>query len=597
MILDAQDFASTPFDYIIVGGGLCGLVVAARLSEDPDVKVGVIEAGQYLAGAPELLVPGMAGAAVMNPKFDWCFTTVPQRGANNRVISQPRGKVLGGSSATNFLVTGRASSGEYDALEQMGNTGWNWEEMLKYFKKAETFHFPDPKLAQECQLGCESDYHGSKGPIHSTHPPHVWDLYHPTQKAFETFGISVNPDPDTGLNTGFVFTTSCVDPTTATRSFSTTGYYEPNAHRLNLAVTTGAHAAKIIFSENRSPLVATGVEYINDGKTYNVSAKREVIISAGTMKTPQFLELSGIGKKDILSKYNITQLLELPVGENFQDHCYVRTTIQVAGHHVTADKFFDPTFVAQEMELYQKSQSGGFSRSTHTAYSYLPLSSFMTQNDMKVVLTRAEDELAGNISPSLLKQYELYKSWLADSSKAQLELFMHPALVPGDGNDLAPAPDICHMTFLSVLLHPFSRGSAHIQSADPLAAPAIDPGYLSNPVDLDILARAVLFARKLAQTDSLKDEVVKILRPDLSLESVDDIKEYCKNALSPIYHPVGTAAMLPRDDGGVVDSHLRVYGTANVRVVDASVLPVELSAHLQSTLYGLAEKAADLIKL
>lgn len=597
MIIDPEEFAATTFDYIVVGGGLCGLVVAARLSEDPNITVGVIEAGEYAQGAPELLIPGLAGAAVMNPKFDWCFTTVPQKGANERVIIQPRGKVLGGSSATNFLVTGRASAQEYDALEKMGNAGWNWEDLLKYFKKAETFHFPAKELAQECRLGYVADYHGMNGPIHSTHPPTVWDLYRPTQEAFASYGISVNPDPDGGENTGFVFTTSCVDPATATRSFSTTAYYEPNAERSNFLVATGAHASKVLFAEKQAPLTATAVEYISNGRTYTAVAKREIILSAGTMQTPQVLELSGIGKKDILSKFNIPQLLDLPVGENLQDHCYVRTTVQVAGHHVTADKFFDPEFVTREMELYQKQKSGGFAQSTHTAYSYLPLSSFMGQEDVTAVLRAADEQLSNTDSASLRKQYEFYRAWLESAKQAQVELFMHPGFVPGEGQDLVPKPKTCYMTLLAVLLHPFSRGSVHVQSADPTAPPAIDPGYLSNPVDLEILARAVQFSRKLAQADPLKDSVVAFLRPDPSRESLDEIKEYCKEALCPIYHPVGTAAMLPKEDGGVVDSHLTVYGTKNLRVVDASVFPLELSAHLQSSLYGLAEKAADLIKM
>ncbi|TFK50440.1 alcohol oxidase [Heliocybe sulcata] len=501
----------------------------------------------------------MAGAAVMNQKFDWCFNTVPQKGVNNRVTIQPRGKVLGGSSATNFLVTDRASAGEYDALEQMCNPGWNWDNLLEYFKKAETFHFPDRKLAKECKVAYQDKYHGSKGPIHSTHPSQVWDLYHPTQKAFGSCGISVNPDPEGGVNTGFVFTTSSVNPTTATRSFSTTGYYEPNAERPNLIVTQKL-----------------------SGKTYKVSVKREVIVSAG------------IEKKDVLSKFNIPQLLELPVGDNLQDHCYARTTLQVASHHITADKFFGQDFAAREMENYQKTQGGAFASSTHTAYSYRPLSSFVSQEDIRAIERKAEAQLAENNSLSLIRHYELYKYWLADNSKAQVELFMHPGFVPGEGQDLvlAPGPDACYMTFISVLLHPFSDGSVHLQSADPLAAPAIDPGYLSNPIDLEILARSVLFTRKLAQTDALQERVVKHVRPEPSLQSLDDIKEYCKSALCPIYHPVGTAPMLPKARGGVVDSNLKVYGTANARVIDASVLPVELSAHLQSSLYGLAEKAS-----
>ncbi|TFY79502.1 hypothetical protein EWM64_g4510 [Hericium alpestre] len=471
MIVSADAFSKQKFDYVVVGGGTAGCVVAARLSEDPNVVVGLIEAGEYISDMPQINIPGMAGSVVMNEHVDWRFKTVPQTAVDNRVIGQPRGKVLGGSSALNLLIVGRATAAEYDA--------------------------------------------------------------------------------------------GTVDPATVTRSYSASAYFAPNADRKNLILVTGAQATRVLFNSDGQLAVANGVEYMVEDVKYIASVSKEVVLSAGSFQSPQLLELSGIGKKSLLEQFGIKTV----------DHVYVPSAFEVKPEWDTSDLFKDPILGAKELDLYHSKREGQYS-SAHSAYAFLPLHTF---NDKDTVET-LQEQIATNTtyisSEGLKKQFELVKSWFTDPSQLQLEIVQNAQLTAAMG---IPEAGKKYQTFLAGIVHPLSRGSVHIASADPLAAPAIDPAYLKHSLDLAVLVQATRFVWKLADTEPLKSTCVGM-------------------RVAPFWHPVGSVAMLPREDGGVVDNKLVVYGTKNLRVIDGSVIPLQISCHTQMTIYALAEKAADLIK-
>ncbi|KAI0744114.1 GMC oxidoreductase [Daedaleopsis nitida] len=591
-----DSFSSTVFDYLVVGGGTAGLVVAARLTEDPAVTVGVIEAGEWSPSVDGINIPGMAGSTFMNPQFDWAFMSVPQEHANNRSIYQPRGKGVGGSSIINLLGINRASAREYDAIEALGNPGWNWKEFLKYIKKSETtlpiptIVGPEYKLVQP-----DPQWHGDSGPLVKSYSTHFSALHVPFTDALEALGVPRNPEPNDGQILGTVTTYCTVDARTATRTYSGSAYYAPNANRKNLVVLTNSTVSRILFRHDTRPLVATGVEFLNGGKKYTAQARKEVLLCAGVYQSPQILELSaGIGNKDILRKYGIETLVELPgVGENLQDHPYVYTIHEIDPACETADIAREPELAAKQAELY-KLQQGYLTSALAVLYSFLPTKAFATEDQLQQWKEKA-NQAVREASPGLQKQLKTQLEWFFDPSSPEGELIPFPGFFLGSG--LQPIPKTRYSSMVCAVNHPLSRGTVHIASADPTAPPAIDHKFFSNPLDLEILLAIVRFNLKLYETSPIRELVTKQIAPSPEVARSDEaLVEYIKNGCGTVYHPVGTASMLPREDGGVVDPELRVYGTANLRVIDASILPMELAAHIQATVYAVAEKAADIIK-
>ncbi|KAF8580941.1 GMC oxidoreductase [Ramaria rubella] len=568
----ASAFCEHQFDYLIVGGGTAGLALAARLSEDPKVIVGL----------------GLGNMG--NPKFDWSFMSVPQANANQRSVFQPRGKALGGSSLLNFMVLNRASSGEYDAMEKLGNHGWNWPEFLKYMKKSETTLPADPDLAKRYGLDpLDHDFNGDSGPIIKTHP--TWTSS-PLFNTINALGILTNPDAGKGDNVGVTTSFSSVDTRTATRSYAANAYYGPNSHRQNLFLVTGAHVSRMILERNTEEglLSATGVQFVKDRQNYTASANREVILSAG------------IGQKDLLSQFGILQSIDLPgVGENlleclifrFKDHVMVEAIHEIDSTLETLNILSDDLLREHHMELY-KTRRGLFASPPSLWYAFIPTKYFAPEHKLgewenAIESTISDISVNASAPTGLRKQYELQKGWLSDTRYAQAEILSQPGFIPGPGRSASPGSRYSSM--MAALMHPFSRGTVHICSPDPLAPPAIDPRYLSNPQDSDMLLYAFKFVLKLYETEPLAGLVRGRVVPTTEDTASDEtVREYIKNHINSVFHPIGTASMLPREDGGVVDASLKVYGTANLRVVRIGSHPAHLSCHSQTVAYAVGEK-------
>ncbi|KAF8678160.1 Alcohol oxidase [Rhizoctonia solani] len=624
-IVGPQDFVASEFDYIVVGGGTAGekphrssiaqyynltyylvtllcdgqasSLLLGDLSENPTVRVGVLEAGEYVPDEPNINVPGYFGRTIGNPAYDWGFLTVPQKDANGRLIYHPRGKVLGGSSALNFMTLGRGSEAEYDAFEALGNPGWNFKEFQRYFSKSETAHALPEGTAKKYGAEVIAPA-GADGPIARSYPGWFSDLHLPLFDAYKTLGVDVNVDPNGGNNVGITTTACAIVPGKSTRSYSVTGYWEPYADRKNLILVTGARATKVALSKQGDLFLATGVEFVHgpegEETDYTARARREVILSSGTFQSPQLLELSGIGQRRVLESVGIPVQVELNgVGENLQDHVYVPTMYEVTPDHETLDVLHEPEAHTREWEKFETKGEGMYA-STHSAFSFLPLDAFAEEAEAQRVRVSLDDEGARYSSKGKKKLHGLLKAWMAPGTNtpAQAEIIHYPGFFPNPVT--RPTPGHRYQSFLAALMHPASRGTSHVVSSDALAKPAIDPRYMSAASDVELLAAAVRFIVRLSKAGTMGPRVIG---ETMGAETADqDVKEYVKNKFEPVYHPIGTCSMLPFEDGGVVDSQLKVYGTANLRVVDASVIPIHLSCHIQSTVYAIAEKASDIIK-
>ncbi|KAF8140819.1 alcohol oxidase [Mycena galopus ATCC 62051] len=577
------------FDYVVVGGGTAGLVVAARLVENPAIRVCVLEAGEDVTKNLDAMVPGFGFKNLGQPKVDWGFMGSPQVHAKGRSIYLPRGKSLGGTSMLNLMTLGRAHAAEYDAFETLGSPGWNWESLLPYFMKSETFA-PSADEMSKMQVTFNPAAHGTSGPLQRTLPKWISDVQPPFIEGLAELGVSYNTDGTSGDNTGMWTSNHSIDNNGA-RSSSASAYYEPNKSKSNLVVITGARATRILLDgslDASGHLVASGVEYSKDGQLHEVSAKAEVLVCAGAFQTPQLLELSGIGDKNILESHGVQVHLDLPgVGRNLQDHFWSPFVLETDSKYESAEVLTNPARAAEEWKLYEESRTGMLSGTCSTLFAFLPRDSFMADSSSHLHEAIQSLRHGGPIENT-------QKTWLGANDIPLLEVAIFPGFLPVPGYKGEEGKSYCSV-FLA-LTHPLSSGTVHISSADPLTAPEIDHCVLDNEVDIQILVESLKFARKFANTESLKPVLIREIMPGPAVQTDEELKEFIRTTVDTVFHPVGTAAMLPKSDGGVVDPSLRVYGTSNIRVIDASIIPIQLSAHTQATVYAIAEKAADMIK-
>lgn len=349
------------YDYIVVGGGTAGLCVAARLTENPNVKVAVLEAGKNLMDDPQISTPSLYPTLIGREKYDWCYQSEPVPTAGNKTYSMPRGKVLGGSSAINYLMYVRGSRGDYDGWASLGNKGWGWDDMVHYFKKHQHLDPPEKENPnkQFMPLGAKEKYHGSDGPIHTSFNDHYEPFeYDFCEAAYEVGGKERTlVDAWSGDHMGFYSSLAAVNRTddAGKRSYAATGYLRPNLGRSNLKVLCDALASKVILEGN----TAKGVEFYHGGQKHQVKASREVVLSGGVINSPQLLELSGIGDPEVLKAAGVECVVKNErVGANFQDHVLGGMLYDLADGVTSMDSMHEEAYQKVQQELYDKTQNG-----------------------------------------------------------------------------------------------------------------------------------------------------------------------------------------------------------------------------------------------
>ncbi len=532
----------TEYDYIVVGAGSAGCVIANRLSQDFSNKVLLLEAG----GSDRrffVQMPIGYGVTYHQKAVNWMYMTEPSPDADNKPSYWPRGKVMGGSSSINAMVYVRGNPKDFDEWSDMGNPGWSYQDVLPYFKRMESW-----------QNGADS-YRGGKGPLKVSE---VTNQLHPLCKNFlsaaQEIGINLNRDMNGEKQEGvgnYQITTHRGQRMSASRA-----YLWPIKGRTNLTVIKNALASRVLIKDKK----AYGVEYLKSGKTQQVFAKCEVILSAGSINSPQLLQLSGVGPKSILEQASVPLIHESPaVGENLQDHLGVSYFY----------KSKVPTLNDQLRPVLGKIYQG-----------------------LRYIFTRSGPlSLSVNQSGGFIRTRN-------DLEKPNIQLYFSPVSYSLESPDkramMSPDPFSAMLLGISNC-SPRSRGSVRLRSSDPLKSPIIKPNYLSHKDDVTDLLEGVKVIRRLAQTNSFSDVIGEEFRPGPDCQSDEQMIQHIKETVWTVFHPSSTCRMGPDPTKNVVDSRLKVYGIESLRVADASIFPKLVCGNINAATIMVGEKASDLI--
>jgi choline dehydrogenase len=525
--------AGKSYDYLIVGAGSAGSVLANRLSAKPDVTVLLLEAG---GSDKSLFVRMPAGIAnLAGPRFNWGYETAPQEAMNGRRMYQPRGRLLGGSSSINAMIYMRGQPADYDHWRQLGNAGWSYDDVLPVFKKAER----NERLHDE--------FHGQNGPLNVAERPYTNPLSHAFVEAAQQAGVPFNPDFNGAVQLGcglFQVTQKNGERWSAARA-----YLHPAAARKNLTIVTKAQATRVLIENGR----ATGVEYVRRGKRHEVHAEREVALAGGGINSPQLLLLSGIGPADELRELGVQVALDLPgVGKNLQDHLNVNILRRTTGPVTLDGKDAGLAALAVALQWALFKTGPGTSNVAEAG-------AFITSN-------------LGAATPDI--QYHFIPAQVLDHARTKL-----------DGHGI---------TLHACCLRPRSRGEIRLASADPLQPAVIDPNYLAADYDLKILIDGIRRGREILAAPAFRPWLGEERFPGTAAQSDAELTAFVRATAETEYHPVGTCKM-GNDAMAVVDERLRVRGIHGLRVIDASIMPTVVSGNTNAPVIMIAEKGAAMM--
>ena len=530
------------YDYIIVGGGTAGCVLANRLTRDKDASVLLVEAG----GKDDYVwihIPVGYLHCIGNPRTDWLYFTQADAGLGGRSLIYPRGKVLGGSSSINGMIYMRGQAGDYDHWADLtDDASWRWDKVLPLFKKSEDYY------------GGASENHGVGGEWRVEKQRLSWDILNAFRDAAQQVGIPKTSDFNGGDNSGSAYFD--VNQRRGIRWNTSKAFLKPAARRPNLTIMTGCHVERLLLETTDAGPRCTGVVFTGGGTQWQATAKRETLLTAGAIGSPQLLQLSGIGPAALLQQHGIAPVQDVPgVGGNLQDHLQLRMVFKVQGVktlNILAGNLLGKMQIGLQYALFQSgpmsmapSQLGAFAKSDQQ---------------------QATPNLQYHVQPLSLDKF-------------------------GDALHAFPAftASVCN-------LRPTSRGRVDIASADSYAAPTIAPNYLSTPQDRAVAADALRLTRSIVAAPALKRFAPEEYKPGIAFQSEEELAQAASQIGTTIFHPVGTCRMgLASDPSSVVDSQLRVLGVAGLRVVDASIMPYITSGNTNSPTVMIAEKAAQMI--
>ncbi|KAJ5159097.1 Glucose-methanol-choline oxidoreductase [Penicillium coprophilum] len=576
-----EEFTRTLFDYVICGGGTAGLTLAARLSENPDITVGVIEAGKYRIGDPLVDTPAAFSQMFENPDYDWCMYTKPQEGNRGLTHHIPRGKLLGGSSGINYMMYVRGSTQDYDDwAEIVEDDGWSGKYMQQYMRKHQTLEPFDESITDRSTMPLVGEFHGTSGPVRTSFNDTIPPVENEIIKACEDVtGITSKPtDPWSGDHIGFYHTLGAVartGPNKGKRSYAARGYYEANrATRPNLKVLCEALVNRVVL----------------DGKRPQVG---------GTLKSPQILELSGIGDPEILKAAGVEcKVANSGIGANVLDHSITLSVLDVQPGVVTLDTLSQvPEAMEAAGKQYAESSSGPLS-SICGMQGFFPAKKILSETELADIIQSVRDvkptsefhakQLAQTIA-HLESDHSANMQVVTVTASMDPKAFQHQRGIIEQRSADQPAG----LTLALCIQYPVARGSIHIESADPTKPPVVDPNYGGHPADVSLLAAFLRWGDQVAESKHLESSILKrrYPEPSVNLQDMDTARQAVHDLVAGEYHISGSVAM-----GDALDSRLRVKGVEGLRVADASVFPNNVSGNIVSSVYAVAEKAADLIR-
>jgi choline dehydrogenase len=527
------------YDYVIIGAGSAGCVLANRLTEDKGTKVLLLEAGRP-DRHPWLRLPLKFRDLMTDRRFNWGYDSEPEPQLGDRRVHIPRGRVVGGSSSINGMIYSRGHPSDYDHWRQLGLAGWSHADLLPYFKRAETY------------AGGEGDHHGGDGPLSVV----LGDAASRAHRAYRTAGANAGFPLTDDLNGAAPEGFGRCDYTIARgrRASASTAYLRPARSRPNLTVVTGAHAGRILFDHAR----AIGVEYGIAGRAATASAGREILLAGGTYNSPQLLMLSGIGPADHLRAHAIAPIVDAPeVGGNLQDHIHAGVAYETEQMR-SFDRELRADWLALAFVNWLLFARGYLTTLPVGCLAYIRTRQGLDRPDIELLMNR--------IAPDA-------HIWFPGIRK------------PRGG----------FMGCRAILLHPESRGWVRLRDADPASKPVIVHNYLAAERDRATLRDGIKTARRIYATEPLKDMVGAEIFPGAASQSDAELDRFIRDTAITMYHPVGTCRM-GADAGAVVDGDLKVNGVAGLRVIDASVMPTLPGGHTNAPTITIAEKAADLLR-